>query len=110
MSVYLGYIEYKVKIYEEIHLEEDPHFPCRTYSTAGEYDACLEAEYVRQTVDLMDCTPPWMTDSQEQPGPFSLVQDNRDWALIGRELQNDEIFSVCCYASIRKLSSTPGPG
>ena len=65
MSVYLGYIEYKVKIYEEIHLEDDPHFPCRTYSTPGEYDACLEAEYVRQTVDLMDCTPPWMTDSQE---------------------------------------------
>ena len=26
MSVCLGYIEYKVKIYEEVHLEEDPDF------------------------------------------------------------------------------------
>ena len=65
MSVCSGYIEYKVKIYEEVHLEEDPDFPCRKYSSAGDYDACLEAEYVRQTVDLMSCAPPWMTDNQE---------------------------------------------
>ena len=65
MSLCSGYIEYKVKIYEEIHLEDDPHFPCRKYSSPGSYDRCLETEYVRQTVDLMSCTPPWMTENQD---------------------------------------------
>ena len=36
---------------------------------------------------------------QGQPGPLSLVQDNRDFPLIGRDLHNDEIFSVCRYTS-----------
>ena len=48
MCVCLGYIEYKVKIYEEVHLEEDPDFPCRKYSSPGQYDQCLEDEYLRQ--------------------------------------------------------------
>ena len=32
---------------------------------AGEYDVCLEEEYVTQTLHLMNCTPPWMTDNED---------------------------------------------
>ena len=34
-------IEYKVKIFEEIHLDDDPHYPCRNYDVPGQYDKCL---------------------------------------------------------------------
>ena len=60
-----GYRKYRLKMFEEIHVEADPKFPCRMYQFAGEYDQCLEAEYVRQSQALLSCTPPWMTDRQE---------------------------------------------
>ena len=60
-----GYRKYRLKMFEEIHLEDDPKFPCRKYQLAGEYDQCLEAEYVRQSQALLSCSPPWLTDSQE---------------------------------------------
>ena len=81
MCVCLGYIEYKVKIYEVVHLEENPDFPCRKYSSAGDYDTCLEAEYVRQTVDLMGCAPPWMTDNQAEWSTL-IGPDPRDTELL----------------------------
>ena len=58
----LGFAEYKLKILEDFHLEDDPNYSCRNYQQAGEYDSCLETEYTRQSLDLLNCTPPWMTD------------------------------------------------
>ena len=43
-----GYRKYRLKMFMEVHLENDPKFPCRIYSYAGEYDRCLEEEYVRK--------------------------------------------------------------
>ena len=60
-----GYKKYRIKLLEEIHLEEDPHFPCRNYEYDGEYNQCLEEEYTRQSVELLNCAPPWMTDDQD---------------------------------------------
>ena len=92
ISVSLGYIEYKVKIYEEVHLEDDPYFPCRKYSSPGQYDQCLEDEYVRQTLDLMACTPPWMTEKQEIwcQDSLNLTQDQAERINyhLGRETWN----------------------
>ena len=34
-------IEYKIKIFEEIHLDDDPHYPCKNYDFPGQYDQCL---------------------------------------------------------------------
>ena len=34
-------IEYKIKIFEEIHLDDDPHYPCKEYDYPGQYDQCL---------------------------------------------------------------------
>ena len=57
-----GLVKYKIKVLEEIHLEDDHNFPCRKYDHNGEYNQCLEDEYVRQSLEILNCTPPWMTD------------------------------------------------
>ena len=60
----VGYQEYKVKIMEEFHLEDDPNFVCDNYNQVGQYDRCLEQEFVQQSVEILNCTPPWITDNQ----------------------------------------------
>ena len=39
--------KYRVKILEDINLEGDESFLCRDYSSPGDYDQCLQAEYIR---------------------------------------------------------------
>ena len=60
----VGYQEYKVKIKEEFHLKDDPNFICDNYNNVGQYDRCLEQEFVEQSLQILNCTPPWMTDNQ----------------------------------------------
>ena len=60
-----GYAEYRLKILEDFHREDDPNYSCWSYQEPGEYDSCLETEYIRQSMDLLNCTPPWMTDRQD---------------------------------------------
>ena len=60
-----GLIKYRIKVLEEIHLEDDPNFPCRNYKYNGEYNQCLEDEYTRQSLEILNCTPPWMTDNHD---------------------------------------------
>lgn len=59
-----GQEKYKIKIMEEIHMEDEPNYSCRIYQPR-EYDQCLEAEFTRQTLSLLNCTPPWMTNSRD---------------------------------------------
>ena len=35
------------------------------FREAGDYDKCLEGEYVSRTMSLLNCTPPWMTEKEE---------------------------------------------
>ena len=74
-----GQEKYKVKIMEEIHKENEPNYSCRNY-LPQEYDRCLEAEFTRQTLGLLNCTPPWMTDSRDLwcPGRLYLSQNISD--------------------------------
>ena len=60
----VGQEKYKIKILEETHQEDDPNYSCRNYLPT-QYDLCLETEFTRQTLELLNCTPPWMTDSRE---------------------------------------------
>ena len=94
-----GWIDYKVKVLEEIHLEDDPHFPCRNYEYDGEYNECLEEEYTRQSLQLLNCTPPWMTDNQDiwckHQIKVSEEMSNRAWFLLGYKnsyFTNDEFL------------------
>ena len=60
----IGLIDYKVKIMEEQKLANDPNYPCTDYKINGEYSKCLEDEMVRQNLEFLNCTPPWMTDNE----------------------------------------------
>ena len=61
----LGWITYKIKVLEDIHIAEDPNFQCKNYYHNGDYNRCLEEEYTRQSLDILNCTPPWMTDYKD---------------------------------------------
>ena len=54
---------YRIKVTQEIHMEEDPKFPCKNYEYTGDYHQCLEEEFVQESLRLINCTPPWMTDN-----------------------------------------------
>ena len=82
-----GYAEYKLKISEENHLAEDPNYPCRPYQ-AREYDSCLERHFLEETLGMINCSPPWLTDRREMwcRGHLNLseAQSNSLTALLGR--------------------------
>ena len=60
-----GFMNYKVEIKEEMHLEDDPNYPCIEYKIEGEYHKCLENEIVSNLFNHINCTPPWMTENQD---------------------------------------------
>ena len=64
-SKLLVYQKYTIRILQKIHLENDPHFQCKNYNHVGEYNTCLEEEYTRQSLEILNCTPPWMTDNHD---------------------------------------------
>ena len=83
-----GLKKYRIKVLEEIHLEDDPNFPCRKYIYNGEYNQCLEDEYTRQSLDLLNCTPPWMTNNQnlwcKHNLNLSSAQKKKSYFLLGK--------------------------
>ena len=40
-----GYLQFRIKIHEEIHLEDDPHFPCREYHYPGAWLEIISEKY-----------------------------------------------------------------
>ena len=82
-----AYQKYTVRVLKFINQENDPHFPCKDYEYDGEYNQCLEEEYTRQTFELLNCTPPWMTDNQDiwckQVINTSEETREKSWSLLG---------------------------
>ena len=60
-----GYNHFKVKVFQEIHLENDPNYPCIDYKYPGEFHKCLESEFLNENMKILNCTAPWMTDDEE---------------------------------------------
>ena len=58
-----GYNKFMIRLHQQNHLEKDRKFPCRSYKL-GEYDRCLEEEYSRQFIEIINCTLPWVSDRQ----------------------------------------------
>ena len=58
-----GANKFMIRIHQEKHLAEDRNFPCRNYKF-GEYDRCLEEEYSRQFIEIINCTLPWVSDRE----------------------------------------------
>ena len=75
-----GFEKYRVQFTEETHLEGDPMHECTDYALAPDYDQCLETEYVGQTLRLLNCTPPWLTERRDLwcPARLSLSDQQAD--------------------------------
>ena len=54
---------YKIKIIKKVHMEDDPNYPCKNYNRPGEYDECLEDDFISRMMGILDCTPPWLTSN-----------------------------------------------
>ena len=92
----IGYNIYKVKVHEEIHLEDNPNYMCRSYTSPGEYDSCLEQEFRRQSLSLLHCVPPWLT---EDPTSWCRTKINVSSQKADQIKYFFEIFLLnCCYA------------
>ena len=57
-----GFMNYNVKIMEDVKLEGEPNYPCMDYKF-GNYAECVENEMIQKVLSFMNCTPPWMTDN-----------------------------------------------
>lgn len=60
-----GYYEYKISMAQDIHLENNPNYPCIDYKVPGEYDKCLEKEFSGLILQYTNCLPPWLTDNED---------------------------------------------
>ena len=60
----LGYVEYKLRVAEEYRLANGPQYPCESWRP-GEYDDCLETHFLKKTLSILPCSPPWLTDRSE---------------------------------------------
>ena len=61
----MGFNNYIVKINQDHHLENDPNYPCIDYKKPGDYDKCLEEEYLSRIRKYVNCTPPWFTENED---------------------------------------------
>ena len=75
-----GYNLYMLKLVEKFHIENDPLYQCKDYPKFGDYEACQEKMYVLQTRNILNCSPPWLTDNRDIwcLDHLTLPQDKRD--------------------------------
>merc|ERR1712079_24243 len=59
-----GRINYNVKIIEYQKLEEDPKYRCTDYKLKGDYASCVEKNIIRDNLQFLNCTPPWMSNNE----------------------------------------------
>ena len=60
-----GWNTFNIKVHQEQHLENDPNYPCIDYKKPGDYDQCLEEEYLSRIRKYVNCTPPWFTENED---------------------------------------------
>lgn len=55
---------YKISLTEETHLDEDPNYECINYKKPQKYNDCLEKYFLDKSIQLLNCTPPYLTSNQ----------------------------------------------
>ena len=55
---------YKISLTEETYLEEDQNYECIDYKKPQKYDVCLEKYFLDKSIELLNCTPPYLTSNQ----------------------------------------------
>ena len=56
---------YKVRIKEDIKLQDDTKNPCTDYNIKGEYANCVENVIIERNMKFLNCTPHWMTNNED---------------------------------------------
>ena len=59
------YSMYKMRVFQEMHYENEPKYPCKNYKEVGEYDKCLENDLSDELHRIVNFTPPWLTDNSD---------------------------------------------
>ena len=64
-------------------MENDPLFNCKKYSHYGDYDSCLEKNYIQRIKMFLNCTPPWMSEAEDDwcREKFLEIRDEADEIL-----------------------------
>ena len=73
----LGYMQYDLEIHENLFLENNDDFQCKYYKHNGDYNSCLSKEYLSQQLSILNCTPPWLTTSEDLWCPSLMKLDQR---------------------------------
>ena len=60
----LGYVLYDLEVHENLYLENNGNYQCQYYKP-GDYNFCLNKEYLKQQLSILNCTPPWLTSRQD---------------------------------------------
>ena len=61
----LGYSFYNLKVNEQRYLENSDVFRCKNYPKFGDYGQCLNDLYLKQSLNILNCTAPWLTNRKE---------------------------------------------
>ena len=81
-----SYHNYLVKISQLRHVEGNPNFDCKDYSEDDTYGGCIEEEFRRKLVSILNCTPPWVPSSRICNKEMQIGEDETD--------KLDEIFYI----------------
>ena len=73
-----GYVNYRVRVSMEVHIENDPNLKCKVYNENEVYSKCLQEMYIEKVMEKLDCIPPWLGDdiSMWCNSTFSGIQGN----------------------------------
>ena len=80
------YHNYLVKISQLRHVEGNPHFDCKDYTEDQTYGRCIEEEFRRKLVSILNCTPPWLPSNEICNKEMEISEDETD--------KLDEIFYI----------------
>ena len=98
------YVSYKVQIWEDDKLVDDPAYPCIDYKIQGEYAECVEKEMLRKNSELLNCTPPWMTENEDLwcKGVSTLQTVERsNWEIFNNNMENDSLFRYLAKSTVK---------
>ena len=111
-----GYKYYKINIKEEYDLKEDPKVSCENYPTRNGYGQvhlnlnflvqicnllyqCLDEEYLNQALNIMNCSPPFLTNKKQfwcnSSIEFSTNNVNFLWKLGGGIMDDRKCLPPC---------------
>ena len=68
---------YKISLTEEKHLEENPNYECIGYKKPNKYNDCLEKYFLGRSSELLNCTPPYLTNIQVKTKLPNVLSDQK---------------------------------